>query len=105
LREGIIDVEGSVFGRYLVHGGVEFQEWFAAKGPARWGVALFADVARSWQPVPGTPAGPAELDVGAGLRLHLLGEAGQLRVDAARGLRDGAFALSVGWNLDWPSGH
>ena len=79
LQEGIIDVEGAVFGRYLAHGGVEFQEWFAAKGPARWGVALFADVARAWQPGPGISAGPAELDVGAGLRLHLLGQVGQLR--------------------------
>ena len=105
LQEGIIDVEGAVFGRYLAHGGVEFQEWFAAKGPACWGVALFADVARAWQPGPGISAGPAELDVGAGLRLHLLGQVGQLRIDAARGVRDGTFALSVGWQLDWPSGH
>ena len=105
LQEGVIDVEGAVFGRYLAHGGIEFQEWFAVKGPARWGVALFADVARAWQAGPDVTSGSAELDVGAGLRLQLLGEAGQLRVDAARGLRDGAFALSIGWQLDWPSGH
>ena len=105
LQEGIIDVEGSVFGRHLAHGGVELQEWFAAKGLARWGVALFADMAKTWGPFPGSPAGPGELDVGAGLRLHLLGEGGQLRVDAARGVRDGTFALSVGWELDWPPGH
>ncbi len=57
LREGIIDVEGSVFGRYLVHGGVEFQEWFAAKGPARWGV----------------PYSPTSLDPGNPFRAPLLG--------------------------------
>jgi hypothetical protein len=103
LQDGIIDVEGNVFGRYLVHGGVEIQEWLAAAGPARWGFAFFADAAESWGPLPGSSPDPVEVDVGAGLRLQLLGEGATLRVDAARGLRDGAFALSVGWQVDWPS--
>jgi len=26
------------------------------------------------------------------------------KIDAARGLRDGAFALSAAWQLGWPEG-
>ncbi|HXH05269.1 MAG TPA: hypothetical protein VNI83_01635, partial [Vicinamibacterales bacterium] len=38
------------------------------------------------------------VDAGAGLRLGAPWLPGRLRLDAARGLRDGAFAVSIGWS-------
>jgi len=64
------------------------------------GVAAFADAASATRRlVPGTGS---EVDAGVGLRLALPGAAGALRVDFARGLRDGRQALSAGWQRAWP---
>jgi hypothetical protein len=38
-----------------------------------------------------------QFDIGAGLRVKLPGASGALRVDVAHGLRDGADALTLGW--------
>lgn len=43
-----------------------------------------------------------QIDVGAGLRVRLPGTQGALRLDAARGLRDGRTALSIAWQTAWP---
>jgi hypothetical protein len=40
--------------------------------------------------------------VGIGLRLRVAGHAPTLRIDVARGLRDGQSAVSAGWQLPWP---
>jgi hypothetical protein len=40
-------------------------------------------------------------DAGVGLRLRLPG-GGALRIDVARGLRDGRHAASFGWVSGWP---
>jgi hypothetical protein len=42
------------------------------------------------------------VDLGVGLRSEPIGERRTLRVDAAWGLGDGDFALSMGWMLPWP---
>ena len=99
LEDGV--VRGEAFGRTLVHGGLESHTWFATTGLLRFGVALFADVGKASKPL-SNQATPLHVDIGAGLRLKLVGERRTLRVDTAWGLRDGEFALSVGWVLPWP---
>jgi hypothetical protein len=93
LADGVIT--DAVFGRRLVHGGVE---WRRPLPPVRRFVrlapAVFVDSARA-------SGGPVRfdqrthVDVGAGLRLTIPA-AGVIRIDLARGLRDGALALSAG---------
>lgn len=99
LKKGI--VAGKAFGRRLAHGNLELQLPLPTFGPVRWGFAVFADLAKTWEPL-SKPEERLQMDVGAGLRLGLVGQEGVLRIDGARGLRDGAFALSVAWQLSWP---
>ena len=97
LDDGV--VTGPAFGRILVHGGVEAGVELPLGLPVSVRAAAFLDVARAWE---GATADRALADAGAGLRLALPGTGGRLRVDAARGLVDGADALSVGWEAAWP---
>jgi hypothetical protein len=95
LDDGVI--EGGVFGRRMGFASLETQHWLApiAQGFVRVAPALFLDVARASRGLPSMDT-RTQYDAGAGLRISLLG-AGVLRVDIAHGLRDGATALSVGW--------
>jgi hypothetical protein len=95
LDDGVI--EGGVFGRRVAFGSIEGQHWLrpSAHGLLRVAPAAFLDVARASRGLATTDT-RTHYDAGAGLRISLLG-AGVLRIDAARGLRDGAMALSVGW--------
>ncbi|MEP6916031.1 MAG: tetratricopeptide repeat protein, partial [Acidobacteriota bacterium] len=84
-----------LFAPRLTHGGVEWRRWLSQARPVRIAPALFLDVA-------GTSAGLVrsdrrwQSDLGAGLRIGMPGS-GVVRIDLARGLRDGATALSIGW--------
>jgi hypothetical protein len=94
LRDGVVD--DGVFGRRLLHGGLEWRRWTPLRGRAvRIAPALFIDAARAAGVLPGADA-RAHLDAGAGVRIAVPG-AGVLRVDLARGIRDGSTALSIGW--------
>jgi len=93
LDDGIVD--GAVFGRELAYGNAELDRWFDRPRLARVGVAGFVDSARAAGGT-ATPA-PLQLDAGLGLRLRIPGSASTLRVDYARGLRDGANALTIAW--------
>jgi hypothetical protein len=97
LNDGIISLGGSsAFGPTLAYGGVEAQRWFERPSVVRMGVGGFVDVARASRgAAPGS--GQALVDLGAGLRIKVPGAAGVLRIDVARGLRDGATALTFGW--------
>lgn len=94
LGDGI--VARGAFGRTLVHGGAEWRLWrTTGKGIVRFGPAVFLDLAKAAR----TRApfdSRAHADAGVGLRLALPG-AGVVRLDVARGLRDGETAWSVGW--------
>jgi hypothetical protein len=92
LRDGII--RDGVFGRRLAHGGAEWRRWMDTR-PVRLAPAVFLDLARAGGLLPDGDA-RAHLDAGAGVRIALPG-AGVVRIDVARGLRDGSTALSVGW--------
>ena len=97
LDDGVIASE--VFGRRLLHGSVEWRHGLAAIGPVRLLVAAFADaaaVSRADRPA------SRHLDAGVGVRMRVSGE-GILRVDYGRGLNGDAQAVSVGWELPWPS--
>jgi hypothetical protein len=98
LSNGVIG--GSLFGRRLAHGGVELQPASRMAGPVRVGVAVFGDVARAWHGSGMTDA-RTQIDVGLGLRLRIAGHTPVLRIDVARGLRDGRTAVSAGWQLPW----
>jgi peptidase C39-like protein len=89
-------IRGGVFGRRLVHSTVEWRRWTAAHlGTLRLAPAVFVDVAHAAD-VPYFADRRAHMDAGAGLRIAVP-TAGVLRLDLARGVRDGEMALSVGW--------
>ena len=95
LDEGII--RGGEFGRRLAFGSGEVQRWLAVrKWPVRIAPAAFVDTARATRGLEEAADDRLQIDAGAGLRLSLLGM-GVVRIDVARGLRDGRTALSVGW--------
>jgi len=99
LDDGAIDVSGrSAFGRSLGYGSVESQRWLEHPALVRVAVAGFIDVARASREASGG-RGVAQADLGAGLRLRWPGDSRVLRIDVARGLRDGATAVSVGWSF------
>jgi len=95
LDDGII--EDGVFGRRILFSSVEAQRWLSpvAHGLVRVAPAIFVDAARATRGLPTTDE-RLHVDVGGGLRLSIAG-GGVLRVDVARGLRDGRTALSIGW--------
>jgi Peptidase_C39 like family len=95
LEDGIIDVTGStVFGRTLAFGGVEVQRWLERPALAHVAIAGFIDAARATRQA--SVATPGQFDLGLGMRVRMPGSAGLLRIDVARGMRDGARALTVG---------
>jgi predicted double-glycine peptidase len=94
LVDGVIS--GAMFGQRLAHANAEAQHWFAGPSLVRIGVAAFTDVARVWRPL-SSPGDPFHIDAGLGLRLRVPGSQGILRVDVGRGIRDGAVALTLGW--------
>jgi hypothetical protein len=100
IREGV--VSGGILGRTLAHGGMELRARTLARGPARWDLALFTDLARAWHTLGPTHASGTQIDVGVGLRVRVASEARTLRIDVAHGLRDGRNAISAGWQLPWP---
>ena len=100
LLEGGV-VSGPIFGRRLAHATLEYTRPVVTWMGGAVSVAAFADTARAWQRV--GPGPSWQSDAGLGARLALPGEAGTLRVDLARGLRDAAHVLSAGWSTSWPA--
>ena len=87
LEHGAIDA--SRLHRTFAHATVEFQQPLVARPLARFGWSAFVD------------ATSQHVDTGAGLRVKVPGAPGALRVDLARGLRDGRVALSAAWQPAW----
>jgi hypothetical protein len=92
-------IAGPIFGRTVVHGTIEAQRDVFTKGLFSAGVATFADVARAWRRADGTSS-PLHVDVGVGARLRLAPGYPTLRIDIARGLRDGDVGVTVGWRKE-----
>lgn len=89
-------IAGGTLGRTVVTGGAEWRWWRrAARGVLGVAPAAFVDVAKA-ERTRFPFSRDAQVDVGAGLRIAIPG-AGVIRLDVARGLRDGAVAWSLGW--------
>jgi hypothetical protein len=94
LSDGIIS--GAVFGRTLAYSNIELQRWLERGALVRIGWAAFADAARATHGFDG--ADPrTQMDVGVGLRMRVPGTTAIIRADIATGLRDGAHAVTIGW--------
>jgi hypothetical protein len=100
LDEGV--ASGPAFGRRLLHGTVEYQHPLPAAPAGALRLAAFADAARAWRRIGDGGAPVWHSDIGAGIRVALPGSGGTMRLDVARGLRDGRVALSAGWQAPWP---
>jgi Peptidase_C39 like family len=99
LQDGVI--RASSLGRFLLNATVEFERPMVVRPMTQLHWAAFADVAKiSGMHAAGSE--PFQIDLGAGLRVRMPGAPGTLRVDVARGLRDGRVALSVAWQPPWP---
>jgi len=86
-------------GRVFIHDSTELQQWWAV-GPVRAGAAGFVDVGRTDRRALSDALN--DVDIGAGLRAAYPGRVGALRLDVARGLRDGNTALSVVYTATLP---
>jgi hypothetical protein len=93
LDQGRLRVER--LGRAVVHASLEAQRWWMVGGPASAAAAVFGDVARTARRRDGPALG--DVDVGVGARVAVAGMPGVFRVDVAKGLRDGAAAVSVAY--------
>jgi hypothetical protein len=98
LDDGV--VTGPVFGRRLIHGTGEYVHPVLTSVAGGLGLASFLDIARAWDGRASAAAWHG--DAGVGLRVSLPGNAGGLRVDVARGLRDRRHVLSAAWQPPWP---
>jgi hypothetical protein len=98
LHNGMI--RASRLGRVLAHSTVELQRDLAGLPLARLRGAIFVDAAKQSRMLRGNPT--SDIDVGAGLRAEVPGTPGALRVDLARGVRDGNLVLSAAWMPSWP---
>jgi predicted double-glycine peptidase len=78
-------------GRASVYGTVEAQRWWRVP-LVRLAGAVFADVASMRRRIDGAPLN--DVDVGGGLRATVIGMTGVVRIDLAKGLRDGATRVS-----------
>jgi hypothetical protein len=83
-----------MFGRTIVHSTTEVRRDFWRRPLWTIGVAGFVDAARVWRRADGSPS-PIRVDVGLGVRIGLGGRRSVLRIDVARGVRDGEMAISA----------
>lgn len=101
LDAGILN--GPAFGQRLLHGTFEYQRPILERSRGAVRLAVFADAARPWQRDV-TRTAIWHTDIGAGIRLSLPDTSDELRIDVARGLRDGRVVLSASWLPAWPGG-
>jgi len=105
-------ISGPAFGRQLSQASFEVSRWLStAHGPSSFlgslgsavplGLAAFIDTAHVQHRLPGALGQPLQIDGGVGVRLRLPGENGTIRIDYARGLRDGSQAVTFTMASDW----
>src|SRR5262245_20120225 len=79
-------------GRQVIYASGETQRWWAGKAGVRLGAAAFVDVSHTDRRAM-VPA-RTDVDTGVGARLAVPGVSGTIRIDVAKGLRDGSTAAS-----------
>jgi len=79
-------------GRQLSYGSGEVQRWWRNSTPIRVAAAAFGDVVRVDRRIDSDAR--TDVDLGIGVRVAVPWVSGVLRMDVAKGLRDGATALS-----------
>ena len=79
-------------GRQISYTSGEVQRWWPGSPRIRVGAAAFADVAQVDRRV--EPEARTDMDLGIGVRMAVPGVSGVVRIDVAKGLRDGSTALS-----------
>jgi outer membrane translocation and assembly module TamA len=89
-------ISGPVFGRRLSSLSLESQQWLTGPSIIRAAVAAFVDFGRASPRLSSALGDPFQIDAGLGIRVHLPGTPGMLRIDYARGLRDGRNAVTFG---------
>jgi hypothetical protein len=95
-------VNGPAFGRRFVFGTIEYERPVGRSAAGPLSIAGFVDAVRAGDRAGGLAASPVYIDVGLGLRIHAPGVAGVVRVDVARGIRDGRTRVSAGLMQRWP---
>lgn len=96
VQHGTVNVDdGQILGRRLLHGTLEWMRPVARLAIATVEAAVFTDAARGWQLLDSRPFN-YQIDAGAGLRIRAPGAGPIFRLDIARGLRDGRWALTAG---------
>jgi hypothetical protein len=90
ITEGAIRIEQ--IGRNIFHSSGEAQQWWQGKAGVRAGAAAFVDAVSVDRRAESRAR--IDVDVGIGARLAVPGVIGVLRIDVAKGVRDGATALS-----------
>jgi outer membrane translocation and assembly module TamA len=83
--------------RIFAHESTEVQRWWRV-GAFRTGIATFVDTGVTARRLSGSSI--TDVDVGIGLRGAYPGRAGALRLDIARGVRDGNIAISAIYSAD-----
>jgi hypothetical protein len=82
-------IRASALQRLLPNASLEYQRRVASRRALQLGWAAFVD------------ASNRHVDSGIGLRFKLPAAPSVLRIDVARGIRDGAAALSASWQSAW----
>lgn len=85
--------------RLFTHESTEVQRWWRF-GPFRAGAATFVDVGRAARRLTGEPM--TDVDLGIGMRGAYPGRKATVRLDVARGLRDGNTAVSAVYTASLP---
>jgi len=93
ITDGRVRVER--IGRRIAYASGEAQHWWTGTPRVRVGAALFVDTAVVQERL--LPGPRSDVDAGLGVRLAVPGMTGVVRIDLAKGLRDGATALSFVW--------
>jgi hypothetical protein len=84
-------------GRRIWHASGEAQQWWSGPAGLRLGAAAFADAARVSRRL--GPGVRGDVDAGVGARAAVPGLPGVFRFDVAKGLRDGATAVSFVYDV------
>jgi hypothetical protein len=91
-----------LFGRRLAYASAELEVPVVDLAASHLSLAVFGDAARAWELLDRRASLHSQVDVGIGMLLRTARTGPALRVDIAQGLRDGARAVSLRWQLPWP---